>query len=154
MRRVIGRWFGKASGLALAGLWGALGLFGPALAQERTSGGIAGETHSSMGAPIPWGVGGGITIAPGLAMAIKHRRGDDVVACFFGDGASNEGAFHEKVTNTIADDIVKAIQPRKLVVEGDFFVRGGIGTLVTVTHEKQGKGAKPAAKKSAPARRK
>lgn len=66
----------------------------------------------------------------------------------------NEGAFHEKVTNTIADDIVKAIQPRKLVVEGDFFVRGGIGTLVTVTHEKQGKGAKPAAKKSAPARRK
>ena len=66
----------------------------------------------------------------------------------------DEGAFHEKVTNTIADDIVRAIQPRKLTVEGDFFVRGGIGTLVTVTHEKKGRGAKPAAKKSAPARRK
>jgi len=48
----------------------------------------------------------------------------------------NEGAFHEKVTNTIADDIIKAIQPRKLTVVGDFFVRGGIGTIVTVTHEK------------------
>jgi len=37
-----------------------------------------------------------------------------------------------------------------VTVEGDFFVRGGIGTLVTVTHEKKGKGA---AKKSAPARK-
>ncbi|MCE9673598.1 preQ(1) synthase [Myxococcus stipitatus] len=49
----------------------------------------------------------------------------------------NEGAFHEKVTNTIADDIIKAIQPRKLTVVGDFFVRGGIGTIVTVTHGKK-----------------
>ncbi len=42
-------------------------------------------------------VGGGITIAPGLAMALRHRGDDDVVACFFGDGAVNEGAFHEGV---------------------------------------------------------
>jgi 2-oxoisovalerate dehydrogenase E1 component len=42
-------------------------------------------------------VGGGITIAPGLAMAAKHRGADDVVVCFFGDGAVNEGAFHEGV---------------------------------------------------------
>lgn len=49
----------------------------------------------------------------------------------------NEGAFHEKVTNTIADDIIRAIQPRKLTVVGDFFVRGGIGTIVTVTHDKK-----------------
>ncbi|MCP3166878.1 MULTISPECIES: preQ(1) synthase [Myxococcus] len=49
----------------------------------------------------------------------------------------NEGAFHEKVTNTIADDIIKAIQPRKLTLVGDWFVRGGIGTIVTVTHEKK-----------------
>ncbi|EPX61044.1 NADPH dependent preQ0 reductase [Cystobacter fuscus DSM 2262] len=62
----------------------------------------------------------------------------------------DEGAFHEKVTNTIADDIVRAIQPRKLTVEGDFFVRGGIGTVITVTHEKPARSAK----KAAPARRK
>ena len=40
-------------------------------------------------------VGGGITIAPGLGMAAAAREGDDVVVCFFGDGAVNEGAFHE-----------------------------------------------------------
>ena len=42
-------------------------------------------------------VGGGLTIAPGLAMAQKHKGTDGVVACFFGDGAVNEGAFHEGV---------------------------------------------------------
>lgn len=42
-------------------------------------------------------VGGGITIAPGLALAAQRRGTGDVVACFFGDGAINEGAFHEGV---------------------------------------------------------
>jgi len=57
-RRVIGRWFAKASGLALAGLFVALCLGGQALAQTAApSGGITGETHSSVGAPTPWGVG-------------------------------------------------------------------------------------------------
>ncbi|MFV0253826.1 MAG: thiamine pyrophosphate-dependent enzyme [Beutenbergiaceae bacterium] len=42
-------------------------------------------------------VGGGITIAPGLAMATERAGNDDVVVCFFGDGAANEGAFHEGV---------------------------------------------------------
>ena len=46
----------------------------------------------------------------------------------------NEGAFHEAVTNRIADDLVAAIAPRKLRVEGDFAVRGGIGTVVVVEH--------------------
>jgi acetoin:2,6-dichlorophenolindophenol oxidoreductase subunit alpha len=40
-------------------------------------------------------VGGGIPIAVGAALAIKKQKRDDVVVCFFGDGASNEGAFHE-----------------------------------------------------------
>ena len=48
----------------------------------------------------------------------------------------DEGAFHEAVTNRIADDIVAAVSPRKLKVEGDFYIRGGIRTVVTVTHEK------------------
>ncbi len=46
----------------------------------------------------------------------------------------NEGAFHEAVTNKILDDIVKAIKPRRLRVIGDFFVRGGIHTTVTVDY--------------------
>ncbi|MCB1434462.1 MAG: thiamine pyrophosphate-dependent dehydrogenase E1 component subunit alpha [Alphaproteobacteria bacterium] len=40
-------------------------------------------------------VGGGLPIAVGAALAIKKQKRDDVTMCFFGDGASNEGAFHE-----------------------------------------------------------
>ena len=46
----------------------------------------------------------------------------------------NEGAFHEKVTNTIADDITKLISPRWLRVKAKWYVRGGITTWVTVEH--------------------
>jgi 7-cyano-7-deazaguanine reductase len=45
----------------------------------------------------------------------------------------NEGAFHEAVTNRILDDLVKTLAPRRCTVVGDFFVRGGIGTVVTAT---------------------
>ena len=48
----------------------------------------------------------------------------------------NEGAFHEKVTNDIASHIIDAVDPRHLTIEGTFFVRGGITTLVTVRHDK------------------
>ena len=46
----------------------------------------------------------------------------------------DEGAFHEAVTNRILDDLVGVVKPRKMVVEGDFWVRGGIGTVVEVQH--------------------
>jgi 7-cyano-7-deazaguanine reductase len=45
-----------------------------------------------------------------------------------------EGAFHEKVTNQILDDLVAAIRPRLLDVRGEWFVRGGISTNVTVSY--------------------
>ncbi len=44
----------------------------------------------------------------------------------------NEGAFHEAVTNRILDDIAGACRPRFIEVVGDFLVRGGIHTTVTV----------------------
>jgi TPP-dependent pyruvate/acetoin dehydrogenase alpha subunit len=40
-------------------------------------------------------VGGGNTVVTGLGLAFKLMRTDQVAVCFFGDGASNEGAFHE-----------------------------------------------------------
>jgi 7-cyano-7-deazaguanine reductase len=46
----------------------------------------------------------------------------------------NEGAFHEAVTNRILDDLVQALHPRKITVEGDFMVRGGIHTVVVVNY--------------------
>jgi acetoin:2,6-dichlorophenolindophenol oxidoreductase subunit alpha len=42
-------------------------------------------------------VGGGIPIATGAALGIKQQKRDDAVVCFFGDGANNEGAFHESL---------------------------------------------------------
>lgn len=40
-------------------------------------------------------VGGGFGIATGAALAIKKHGRDQVVACFFGDGAANQGIFFE-----------------------------------------------------------
>ena len=42
-------------------------------------------------------VAGGIPLAAGMALAFKMQRQPHVVACFFGDGAVAEGAFHEGV---------------------------------------------------------
>jgi TPP-dependent pyruvate/acetoin dehydrogenase alpha subunit len=42
-------------------------------------------------------VGGGIPIATGAGLSAKKRRTDQVVACFFGDGATNQGTFHEAI---------------------------------------------------------
>jgi len=42
-------------------------------------------------------VGAGIPIAVGAALACKIKGLDRVVLCFFGDGASNTGSFHEAV---------------------------------------------------------
>ena len=47
----------------------------------------------------------------------------------------NDGHFHEALTNRILDDLVKATRPRRMTVVGDFYVRGGIHTIVTATHE-------------------
>ena len=40
-------------------------------------------------------VGAGLPIATGAALSAKMRKTDQVAVTFFGDGASNEGAFHE-----------------------------------------------------------
>lgn len=55
----------------------------------------------------------------------------------------NEGAFHEKVTNTILSDIVAAIQPRFARIHADWYVRGGIRTYVSAEHRKKGWKAAP-----------
>ena len=50
----------------------------------------------------------------------------------------NEGSFHEKVTNTILDDIVAASDPRFVRITAKWYVRGGIYTNVIVEHRKKG----------------
>src|SRR6476646_752370 len=43
----------------------------------------------------------------------------------------DRGIFYEAVTNQILDDLVAAIQPRRMTVTGNFSARGGITTSVT-----------------------
>ncbi|HQB12668.1 MAG TPA: NADPH-dependent 7-cyano-7-deazaguanine reductase QueF, partial [Candidatus Omnitrophota bacterium] len=43
------------------------------------------------------------------------------------------------VTNKILDDLVKAVKPRQMTVVSDFFVRGGIHTVITVEYFKDKK---------------
>ena len=52
----------------------------------------------------------------------------------------DEGHFHEHVTNVILDDLVAAMKPRRLTVEGEFRVRGGISSVVTATYEAPARG--------------
>jgi len=47
----------------------------------------------------------------------------------------NQGIFFEAVINRILDDLVAAMKPRRLIVEGDFRVRGGISSVVTASYE-------------------
>ena len=47
----------------------------------------------------------------------------------------NKGIFYEAVTNTILDDLVAVLKPRKMTVVGDFAVRGGTAGTVTVEYD-------------------
>lgn len=47
----------------------------------------------------------------------------------------DEGHFHEKVSNMIADDLIRLLNPRFLRLEAQFNVRGGIYTTVVVEHQ-------------------
>ena len=65
-------------------------------------------------------VGGGIPIANGVALAAKRRKTGQVVACFFGDGASNQGTFHEALNLASIWDL-----PVVFVAENNMY---GMGT--------------------------
>ena len=66
-----------------------------------TSGGKGGSMHLFDASRNFMGgyaiVGGQLPIAVGLGLAIKYRKQSRVVMCFFGDGAVNEGEFHESM---------------------------------------------------------
>ena len=79
-KRVMAELFGKATGIC-KGKGGSMHLFDPEL---RFMGGYA-------------IVGGQFPIACGLAFASKFRNEGRITACFFGDGAVNQGTFHESL---------------------------------------------------------
>jgi 7-cyano-7-deazaguanine reductase len=46
----------------------------------------------------------------------------------------NKGIFHEHVTNSILDDLVKSCAPRRMTLTGEFNARGGISTTVVASY--------------------
>src|SRR5688572_10193191 len=47
----------------------------------------------------------------------------------------NKGIFYESVVNTILDDLVAVLKPRRMTVTGAFNVRGGTAGTVTATYD-------------------
>jgi 7-cyano-7-deazaguanine reductase len=52
----------------------------------------------------------------------------------------NKGIFYEAVTNTIADDLIATLKPRKMTVIGEFAVRGGTAGIITVNYPQAKRG--------------
>ena len=79
-RRIMAELFGRRDGLS-KGKGGSMHLF------DKSVNFLGG--HAIVGAHLP--------LAAGAAFAIKYRDGDQVVLCYFGDGAVPEGEFHESM---------------------------------------------------------
>ena len=79
-KRVMAELYGRRDGLS-KGKGGSMHLF------DRSTNFLGG--HAIVGAHLP--------IAVGVAFAIKYRGGDQVIVCYFGDGAVPEGEFHESM---------------------------------------------------------
>jgi pyruvate dehydrogenase E1 component alpha subunit len=67
-------------------------------------------------------VGGHLPVAAGMGYGIRLRGSDQVVLCFFGDGAINEGAFHEALNVSALWDL-----PVVYIIENN---RYGMGTAL------------------------
>ncbi len=79
-RRVMAELYGKSNGVS-AGKGGSMHLYD---IERKFLGGTA-----IVGASMPLAAGAGLTV--------KYNGGDQIVLCFFGDGAANQGAFHESL---------------------------------------------------------
>jgi pyruvate dehydrogenase E1 component alpha subunit len=104
-KRVMAELFGRATGIC-KGKGGSMHLFDPGL---NFMGGYA-------------IVGGQFPVACGLAFSAKYRGEDRITACFFGDGAVNQGTFHEGLNWARLWEL-----PVLFVCENNFY---GIGTEV------------------------
>lgn len=105
-RRVMAELFGRIDGVAL-GRGGSMHMFSKRL---KFYGGDA-------------IVGGQMPIACGLGFAAKYRKEDAVCACIFGDGAINEGTYHEAMNLASLWDL-----PIVFICENNEF---GMGTAVS-----------------------
>ena len=71
-------------------------------------------------------VGGVLPIATGLALGLKYRKENGTVVCFFGDGAVNEGEFHESMNLAAIWNL-----PVIFFLENNYY---GMGSHISRTH--------------------
>ena len=100
---------GKATGSS-SGKAGSMHLFD---ASRNFMGG-----HAIVGAQLP--------IAAGLALAVKYRAEDRAVLCFFGDGAVNQGEYHESLNLAALWKL-----PILFLLENNLY---GMGSHIDCTH--------------------
>lgn len=103
---VMAELFGKATGVS-RGKGGSMHMFDP---EVRFMGGYG-------------IVGGHLPLAVGMGFAIQYQEKDEVVVCLFGDGATNQGVFHEAMNMAALYRV-----PVVFVCENNMY---GIGTAVT-----------------------
>ncbi|MBL8154312.1 MAG: pyruvate dehydrogenase (acetyl-transferring) E1 component subunit alpha [Anaerolineae bacterium] len=91
-----------------------------------TSGGKGGSMHLASRDHNFWGgyaiVGGHLPLATGIALAQRYNETDNVVISFIGDGASNNGYFHESLNMSAIWDL-----PVVWIIENNFV---GMGTRI------------------------
>ena len=75
-----------------------------------------------------------VTSVPAAGNGIVAVHTDDGKISGISIERPQRGAFHEAVTNQILDDLVALLAPRRMTVEADFYVRGGIRTVVEASH--------------------
>lgn len=102
MNAILAEMLGKQEGCCL-GRGGSMHLFS---ARQRFFGGNA-------------IVGGGLPLAAGIALADKRLRSGAVTACFFGEGAVGEGAFHETLNMAVLWNL-----PVLFVCENNLYAMG------------------------------
>jgi pyruvate dehydrogenase E1 component alpha subunit len=81
-------------------------LYGKATGYNKGKGGSMHIAAPSLGILGANGiVGAGLPIATGAGLSAKLRKSGQVTVCFFGDGASNQGTFHEAINIASAFDL-------------------------------------------------
>ena len=95
-------------------------LYGKATGYNKGKGGSMHIADPSLGILGANGiVGAGLPIATGAALSAKLRKSGQVAVCFFGDGASNQGTFHEAINIAAAFDL-----PAVYVCENNLYAVG------------------------------
>jgi pyruvate dehydrogenase E1 component alpha subunit len=94
--------------------------------KDGVSGGKGGSMHLASREHNFWGgyaiVGGHLPLAVGIAYASRYNETDEVTLCFVGDGATNNGYFHESLNMSSIYDL-----PVVWLIENNFV---GMGTRV------------------------